>query len=814
MAPNDIALPYELTPQEIAEQLILNGFSPCPLEPMSKVIRIKNWPNKEFSPDQFTQTNGVGIKTGNGLVAIDIDVYDPKISAEITQAAFQELGPTFARVGQAPKIALLYRSTAINSKITLPVQPTGKAPTKKTEAIEVLASGQQLVVAAIHPDTKRPYSWDGTTPWSPITGHIENLPLIDAANWQKFRSSISHLLVQESFTQHAAVKQSGTQNRSLGNDSPSAEEVQEILSYISSTLDYDTWVLVTMGLKSLGEQYRSLWLNWSATGQNHNPSDDPAKWGNVSSTGGVSFATVCQMAGEAGADLSAIAKKHKGKSGPAKTFDTNDEEVPGRTFEELLAAARTISKDDVEGVVQLIAETLKINSIRRETIYSALKDSTGYTLTAIRKQRSEFSEAIPSLDQLDLAHKTISRLGADNILHSSGLTWLWENVGVWKTMADRTIKQSAQKVIDDEEMDVTAHLVGGVCDVLKSEINDPKQEFNLGNPETVNCLNGQLELEEGIWQLKPFKKEEYRTTQIPVVNDNTAAAPKFLQFMSEIFYSDPDKDDKVECILQMMGYTLMSHSQREKFIMLIGNGANGKSVFLAVLEAVCGTDNIAGVQPSQFDRTFQRAELHNKLANIVTELSEGEKLADAELKSITSGEPVTVEKKYKDPFVMRPYSTCWFGTNHMPKTSDFSEALFRRAVIITFNRTFQPHEQNTNLKNGLIQELPGILNLALNAYARAIAHGFTIPSSATEASKDWKTETDQVAEFVSDACTTVAEGVTPTATLYDRYLKWCSLNQMRKVLTIKSFSTRMRKLGYQPSKSGSVRTFRGLVLKL
>ena len=135
MAPNNIALPYELTPHEIAEQLILNGFSPCPLEPMSKVIRIKNWPNKEFSPDQFTQTNGVGIKTGNGLVAIDIDVYDPKISAEITQAAFQELGPTFARVGQAPKIALLYRSTAINSKITLPVQPTGEAPTKKTDAI-------------------------------------------------------------------------------------------------------------------------------------------------------------------------------------------------------------------------------------------------------------------------------------------------------------------------------------------------------------------------------------------------------------------------------------------------------------------------------------------------------------------------------------------------------------------------------------------------------------------------------------------------------------------------------------------------------
>ena len=144
-----------------------------------------------------------------------------------------------------------------------------------------------------------------------------------------------------------------------------------------------------MGLKSLGEQYRSLWLNWSATGQNHNPSVDPAKWGDVSPTGGVSFATVCQMAREGGADLSEIAKKHKSKNNTENKSDTKDDEVPSRTFEELLAAARTISKDDIEGIEQIIAETLKINSIKRETIFSALKDNTGYTLTAMRKQRSE-----------------------------------------------------------------------------------------------------------------------------------------------------------------------------------------------------------------------------------------------------------------------------------------------------------------------------------------------------------------------------------------------------------------------------------------
>ena len=113
-----------------------------------------------------------------------------------------------------------------------------------------------------------------------------------------------------------------------------------------------------------------------------------------------------------------------------------------------------------------------------------------------------------------------------------------------------------------------------------------------------------------------------------------------------------------------------------------------------------------------------------------------------------------------------------------------------------------------------IEELPGILNLALNAYARATEDGSTIPTSATEATKEWKTKTDQVAEFVSDACATVAEGVTPKVPLFHQYVQWCDFNQMRDVLTIKSFSTQMKKLRYQPSKSGSVRTFRGLALKL
>ena len=149
----------------------------------------------------------------------------------------------------------------------------------------------------------------------------------------------------------------------------------------------------------------------------------------------------------------------------------------------------------------------------------------------------------------------------------------------------------------------------------------------------------------------------------------------------------------------------------------------------------------------------------------------------------------------------------------MPPTSDFSEALFRRAAIVTFNRTFQPHEQNPNLKDDLERELSGILNLALAAYAGALKNGFTIPASSRQARDEWKLETNQVAQFVMDTCDASPDAVESFSELYKKYQWWFHDNKITQRLTTTMFSTRLQKLGYKNSHSGDVRTFRGLRLK-
>ena len=132
----------------------------------------------------------------------------------------------------------------------------------------------------------------------------------------------------------------------------------------------------------------------------------------------------------------------------------------------------------------------------------------------------------------------------------------------------------------------------------------------------------------------------------------------------------------------------------------------------------------------------------------------------------------------------------------MPHTRDFSDALFRRAVIITFNRVFSDSEKDPMLKETLFQELPGILNMALDAYAEALVHGFTESPSAVRSKQEWKLEADQVAQFVDDACHVDANAEINVTKLYGRYKMWTDSQGINKTLGIKNFRDRLAKLGY------------------
>lgn len=415
-------------------------------------------------------------------------------------------------------------------------------------------------------------------------------------------------------------------------------------------------------------------------------------------------------------------------------------------------------------------------------------------------------------NHLDIASKIVEHYGAENIFNTEVFIWRWNGKGLWQKTDDREIKRSIHKTMNGA--DISKGVVESILDLTKTEIYRPKHQFDV-DTTAINCLSGELHWTGTRWELREHKRENYRTTQIPVAYDAEATAPRFEQFFMEVFEKDSDQAEKTFLVCEGLGYSLLSSTEYEKFFLLIGPGANGKSVLMDTLAALVGRDNVAAVQPSQFENRFQRAHLHCKLVNLVTEIAEGHEIADAQLKAIVSGELNTVEFKHKPPFDFQPYATCWFGSNHMPHTRDFSDALFRRAVIIPFNRTFAEHEQDKHLKAKLKTELPGILNLALEAMAGVLNRGeFTKTESCERAKQEWRLNCDQVQQFVNDECILKAGIETPSSDIFKAYEEWAKEAGIKRTVNRNNFTARMCRLGAERAKgTGGVRLLAGVKLK-
>jgi putative DNA primase/helicase len=486
-----------------------------------------------------------------------------------------------------------------------------------------------------------------------------------------------------------------------------------------------------------------------------------------------------------------------------------------RSFDAILADAQNIGEETTPDEVEaLLEETINLSAVSRRRVMEAIKKQANLPFSVQKELlREKFSAT--ELDHLELARKVIDEVGSQNILSSAAFVYRWDDKGVWRKLEERAIRQVIQHNIENSVDEVSRGIVESITDLFKTEIYRPEHAFDIGPVETVNCLNGEVSLIDGRWHVLPHNREHYRTTQIPVIYDPDAVPHRFLQFLAEVFEGDEDAANKAQAIWEMIGYSLMAHCRHERFVILVGSGANGKSVFLVVLEGLLGSENIAGVQPSQFDRSFQRAHLHGKLANIVTEIKQGEVIDDASLKGIVSGEPTTVEHKFKDPFTMRPFATCWFGTNHMPHTRDFSDALFRRALVIQFNRIFKPELGNCDpqLKDRLLMELPGILAFALDAYAQALMHGFTMPESSKKARDEWRLEADQVAQFVEECCVRLPSSSIRPQMLFDHYRQWAEQNGIHKTLSMKSFRDRLSRLGFGKGRDRHGKLVEGIALQ-
>lgn len=350
--------------------------------------------------------------------------------------------------------------------------------------------------------------------------------------------------------------------------------------------------------------------------------------------------------------------------------------------------------------------------------------------------------------------------------------------------------------------------------MVKTECYRPDHVWDQ-DTTAINTLSGELAWTGLGWELRPHVKEHYRTTQIPVKYVVEAECPRTEKFLEEITAGDPDALDKMILLCECAGYCLLSTSKFEKFFLLEGGGSNGKSIFMGLVADLVGRENVSAIPPARFGDKFSVAHLSGKLGNIVSEIGIGAEISDSDLKALTSGDIVSAEQKFKEPFEFRSFATNIFGTNHGLRTKDFSEAFFRRAICIPFTHTFQEKDQDKNLSEKLRAELPGFLNLALGAMAGVLKRGhFTRTESSQMAWEQWRLQTDQVRAFCEDKIIFNHESETPTGDLFSAYTAWAEDMGIKMTVAKNSFSNRMARLGAGQKKGkGGLRILTGVRLR-
>lgn len=315
------------------------------------------------------------------------------------------------------------------------------------------------------------------------------------------------------------------------------------------------------------------------------------------------------------------------------------------------------------------------------------------------------------------------------------------------------------------------------------------------NDNWLFCLsNGVVDLKKG--ELRPGRQSDRITMQSPVAFDGDAKCPRWLQFLDEVFSGDTEL---INWLQRYLGYCLTGNTREQTVAIPYGNGANGKSKFLAALRHVWG--DYAYDAPFSTFELSQRAAIPNDLAALAgkrlvtsSETNEGTRLNEARIKSLTGCDSVTARFLHAEFFTFTPVAKFFLAVNHRPRVQDDSYGFWRRVRLIPFTRQFVGESDDKNLLDKLTAEASGIFNWLIEGCLLWQEQGLDpTPESVQRATAEYQTDSDPLSQFVLEQCAINPQAQVKASSLYKAYINWCGEQgfKEREQMTSTAFGRRM-----------------------
>ena len=292
------------------------------------------------------------------------------------------------------------------------------------------------------------------------------------------------------------------------------------------------------------------------------------------------------------------------------------------------------------------------------------------------------------------------------------------------------------------------------------------------DPWLLNTPGGTVDLTTG--RLRPHCRDD-RMTKITAVAPG-GDCPRWSAFLERVFDGD---HEHIAFMRRIVGYGLTGSIREHALFFFYGTGANGKGVFLNTMRGILG--EYAAVAPmdtftaSWTDRhPTDLAMLRGARTVIAQETEAGHRWAEAKIKALTGGDPISARFMRQDFFTYLPQFTLLIAGNHKPSLQTVDEAIRRRFYLIPFSVTIPPEERDEQLLDILKAEWPGILAWAIAGCVDWQRDGLAPPVAVRKATAGYLTDEDAVGRFLAEWYEPDPDGLIEIrGTLFDAWCVWC-----------------------------------------
>lgn len=409
-------------------------------------------------------------------------------------------------------------------------------------------------------------------------------------------------------------------------------------------------------------------------------------------------------------------------------------------------------------------------------------------------------------------------------MYYDGKRWKYDDTGRMKILADKVVENMKNEKlfladgVDQEDMEKYRYRHWKDSRNHNKKVNMMKECEHLlpvtnetfdNDFDLFNVQNGFVDLKAG--KLNDHERKNYFTKISNVEYTDKADCPKWDEFLNDIFLGN---HELVRFIQRAVGYSLSGHTSEQVLFVLYGNGRNGKSVFLDILNEVFGNYS-TNIQPqaimaskNQSDASPEIAKLDGARLVTTTEPNEGERFDEGLLKQLTGGDRVSARKLYENEFEFTPQFKLWMATNHKPYVRGRDEGIWRRFIIIPFDKQIPLHEIDRDLTKKLKRELPAIMRWCVDGFLEWQRIGLSEPAIIKEQRDEYRTEMDSISAFIEECCETDYKFKISASELFSAYDSWAKRNNQHKMTNVK-FAAEMLKKFERTTIKGK-RYYRGL----